>query len=741
MYATKFILPFNNDLQEFYEIYFDVLDYSGPVTTIEGTDDVLTLQCTSGDENRLASILGTEALINIFVDVDTPISIADFVAAEDNQIRVTVFKDKDYATNVFQGFIVVEDNSQPLLDPPFVLSVRALDGLGLLKGVDLVDTNNLKFAGNLSVISWICQILYKTGQTQNLRVFFNYFEESFAANINPLEQTFLDSITFSQGDSFNTQANDPSIDVNALTADDCYTALEKIVRCFRCRLFQEDGRWNLISIGEYFNPNGYSFTEYSIGAPVSGIVPFTPVNSGKNITFNAAAGSQEIVHPVNDDQNIYLKIATKFIHLDYSYDQSQNKVCNQDLSDTSTVDRHPAYDETISSSVIDSSINPVVNLNTLGYDAYCWNHFNGTVETVSGATANSPMPSTAASKRAFVRSVIDLLGYEMQRFLVIDNDPGKLSYLLGSTFRADVADIVQVSINCRVRAGTTHAQPQLYLLLTGDDGTFWSLFTVGDGSLPGNYPVWKQTTATFRQATGGRPNIVPDNTTLPQDFSAWSTFGANNNISALVPAAKMPVSGNLRLLVACETLSGSDPLEYWFKDLSITILPYLNGSYQQLKGDFNYSASNLNIKQTESDDVEISDSPKRYFKGALLRSNGDLCTPTWKSLTASSPSRFTQIMEQIMYICLYRMVQKIEGSWRGVVYLDNADPTQIHPNGLLNSWNFSDAKEPTKKYMLTSFDKNIATGIWRGVFVETLSDQNDTGLVTPDVYDFSYIFE
>lgn len=741
MYATKYILPFTNDLDEFYEIYFDFLDYIGVISTLEGTDDVLTIRCTAGDEDRLASILGTEALININVEENTPLSIADLVASQDNQIRVTVFKDKNYSTNIFQGFIVVEDNSQPFLDPPFTLSVRALDGLGLLKGVDLVDDNNLKFTGNLSVISWVVQILYKTGQTQNLRVFFNYWEQSFATNINPLEQTYLSSITFSQGDSFNVQANDPSVDINALTADDCYSALEKIVRCFRCRIFQEDGRWNLINIGEYFNPNGYSFTDYSIGTPVSGIVSFTAINSEKNITFNADAGKSEIVHPVTDDQNIYLKIATKWIHLAFTYDQSQNKICNQDLSDTSPADRHPAYDEVISSAILDTTIVPAVNLSTLGYDAYCWQHFNGTSQTVGPTTENSPLPTSPAAKRGFVRSVVDLLGYEKERYLVIDNDPGKLSYMMATTFQADVADIVQVSISCRVRAGSTHAQPLLFLLLTGDDGSFWSLFTIGDGSLPGNYPTWKSTNSSFRELAGGRPQIAPDNTAGLNDYSQWTNFSANNNISSIVPAAKLPISGTLQLLVACETNSGSDPLEYWFKSLTITILPYLNGSYQELKGDFNYSASSLQIKQTRSEDVQISDSPKRYFKGALLKANGDLCAASWSALSSPARYRFTQIMEQIMYTCLYRMVQKIEGTWRGLIYIDNTDLTQTHMNGFLNAWSFSDATEPTKKYMLTSFEKNIATGQWRGVFVETLKDQNDMGLAAPDVYNFSYIFQ
>lgn len=740
MYNTKYILGFTNDLNELYEIYFEFLGYSGVITQLQATDDVLTIRSTSGDENKLESILGTEALINILVDIDQPITISDLIAQHDNDIRVTIYRDEDYTKNVFQGFIVVEDNSQPFLDPPFILSLRALDGLGLLKGVDLVDTNNLLFVGNQSVLSWIAQILAKTDQTLNLRVYFNFFESSFATNIGALEQVYLNAITFSQGDAFNSTPTDPTVDVASTAADDCYTALEKIVRCFRCRLFQEDGRWNLVSLYEYLNPAGFSYKEYSFGAPVLGIVPVAVVSSGINQDYSLAIGKNELVHPTNEDQILYLKLATKWVKLTYAYDQALNKVCNQDFSEG---DRNATFDEVISSSILDPTISPAVNLQTQGYDAYCWGHFNGTVETVSSSTANSPKPSTAPSKNAFIRSVVDLLGFEKERYLVIQNDPGKLSYMQAATFRADISDIIQLSVSTRVRAGTIHAQPQMYLLLTGDDGTFWSLFTVGDGSVPGNLPVWKQTTSTFRQSTGGRPNIVPDNVTISQDYSNWTTFSANNNISGLVPPAKMPVNGTLTLLLACETLSGTDPLEYWYKELQITILPYLNGSYQQLKGDYNYSASNNNIKKTEADDVEISDSPKRYFKGALLRANGDLCTPTWgrSGLPMPESFRFTQLMERIMFNHLRRIVQKIEGTFRGLVYLPVDDITVIRPNGFLNSCTLTDGDVPTKRFMMTSFEKDYGSGQSRSVLVETLNDQNDTGFTLPDAYQFSYIFQ
>lgn len=729
MYKTRYILPFTNDLNELYEIYFDFLDYEGDSAMLTGTDDCLTLRCTTGDENKLEPILGNECLVNIWVDETEPVDISDLIAERDNQIRVTVYRDEDYTTPIFQGFIVVEDNSQPFLDPPFTLSIRALDGLGLLKGVDLGDLNGLRYVGHQSVISWIMQILYKTGQTFNLRAYFNFYESSFIQNIGALEQVYLDAITFSQGDAFNATPEDPTVDILATSADDCYTALEKIVRCLRCRLFQENGVWNLVSLYEYLNPNGFSYREYAFGAVTDGLVAVVPVASDLNRDMTALIGRDDIIIPVTEDQVLYLKLATKWIKLTYTYDQSQNKVCNQDFSEG---DRNTTYDEVINSSVIDSTIVPAVDLQTQGYDAYCWDAFEGQDNDV---VTGGPYPSQTATFKSFIRDSIDQLGYSLLRNLVIENSAsGKIAFVRSSQFLIDTADILQISFSWRRRVGVSNDNMDCYVFLYGDDGTFWAL----NGILPANPAIsWEQVGSDFRRSGFNTVPFLGTGVTVGSS-NVWNSVAFNQTATTTTPYAKAPVSGRIEILFPHTSNGGV--LETWVKDLSVTIVPYLQGSYQQLKGDYNYSSSNAAIKQTESDDIEISDSPKRYFKGSLLRANGDLCTPTWARAGVTESYRFTQLMERIMYNHLRRMNQKIEGTFKGLVYIPADDPTVIKPNGFLNSYIFSQGKESTKRFMCTSFEKDYATGQWRGVFVEILNDQNDAGFISPDQYQFSYIF-
>lgn len=731
MYGTKYILPFTNNLGELYEIYFDFLNYTGTSSLLQGTDDVLKIQCTAGDEDKLQPILGTEALINIWIDQSTSLSIFDLIATVDNEIRVTVYRNENYTTCIFQGFVVVEDNSQPFLDPPFALFIRALDGLGLLKNVDLGDLNNLRYVGVYSIVEWIMQILYKTDQTLNLRVYFNFYEASMNTSLGALAQTFLDAITFSTGDAFNPDPTDPTIDVIAQSADDCYTALEKIVRCFRCRLFQENGVWNLVSLYEYLNSDGFTYYEYAFGTISNGIVGVSTVATAAGQDYTARIGKNEMVIPVLEDQLLYLKLATKWIKLTFTYNQSQNKICNQDFSEGT---RDASLDQDIPSSIIDTTITPDVILVCQGWDTYCWNHFNGVFS--NGVVAN-PFPQASPDHHAYTRIVVDQLGYTLDTFLVIENSSVPTYMESAADFLLDLTDSLKITMSIRTKNSHDGAPAYSFawVLLTADDGTFWALGGVegpGVNNQLANEATWHQVDSTFRNTDNATPTV---------EYLGVSG-GASNTWTDVVTGGYAPAitprSGRVRLYLVNASVYND---ELWFKNLQVQVTPYLQGSYEALQGDYNYSATNLNIKQTESDTVEISDSPKRYFTGALLKANGDLLSTSWHRAGVSETYRFTQAMEYVMYNHLRRIFQKIEGTFRGLIYVPDADPSDEQPNGFLNSYPFSDHPTPTKRFMLTSFEKDYATGQSKNVYIETLADANDEGWTLPDAYQFDYVFQ
>ena len=738
-YVNKYIMQFNNEVNEFYEVYFDYLNYTGSSSYITGAEDCLVIRCTTGDEDKFSPVLGTEALINIWVGINDTIDITDLIAINDNQIRITVYKDQVYTSFIYQGFIVVEDNSQPFLDRPFQLSLRALDGLGLLKTVDFVDANNVRFTGTQSVVSWLGQILAKTGQTMNLRTAFSFYPAGVAFTSDPLAYINIHEYTFYTGELAVT--TDPSVDVNA--ADNCYDALEKFARCFRCRIFQEDGRWNFINLYEYAAPNGMTFFEYAISQPslITGLVSMTPVSYLPNVDLSTSVGKNAITVPANNDAILYLKQLYKWVKLSYNYDQSLNKICNQTFVQLGV--SIPSYNEMISDEIIDPDYdtNTTANpLSTFGYQMYCWQNFDGGILSTFG-----PFPPSAPSKRCFIRTVIDVLGYEITRFGVLDHSStlAGIAFAQATQLLIDAGDIIQVSMSFRLRNKFIQntATPILAVYLYGDDGTFWALRCNDDNS---KYNLdrtqtlaqtkWLQTDSNFHGLGGLATYYVATGDLTGVDTSQWQTISANFTLPD-----KVPVNGMIQILVLNDF--GDVGNEFWFKNLTVNILPYLLGSFQELSGDYNFGQTSNNVKQTDSQDVQISDSPKRYFKGALLQPSGvALIPPTWSRRGTNESFRFTQAMLRIIYNNEFKMRQKIEGTMRGMVYQDKVNPILYHPNGFLNSWFFVDGLVPSKKFILTSFEKDFGTATFRGVFVEVLSDQNENGWQVEDFTDFQYVF-
>jgi hypothetical protein len=742
-YGIKYNFNFSNELDEVYYLTFEFLDYTGGQQNINVSVNAFSLRSTNGDEDKLFPILGTECLINILVGRtidnkgietdDSTLTVFDLIAAHDNDIRVTIVKvQPNYLQPVYQGFVVVEDNVQPFQDPPFILQIRALDGLGLLKNVDMTDTSGDLFAGWLSIEDWIGNILMKTGLVMNLRTYFPFYPIGVSGDgVNPLQQVGLNAITWQQGEL--TTTTDPSVDVFASEADDAYTALEKICRCFRSRLFQHDGVWNLVSLYTYVDPNGWSYFE-SVSTLNGAIYNQIPVAVSNGLNLTIPVGKEDIIHPVENDQQISLKLATKWIKLNYTYDQSVNKICNQNFKFGNP---DVANDGTISSTIEDPSILPAVTFDYKAYDAFCWTLAGGTQFTNLGVTGTTWFPETPATAEGYIRNVLDVNGYQENRYLVI-NSSTYTQHFRSGIFKIDVNDRIEVSFDFRTNTGMGHVTiAPMVICFDGDDGSKWCLG--GISSDPLSFKWWPVTTDYYFGATAG-------NTFSPFVSKIWSGSDGDetqfwSNIA--IPTKdtngvyfNTPVSGNCFIIL--QGISAGGASEAWFKNIQITIHPFIQGSYIQVDGDFNFSSSAETIKQTKTEDVEISDSPKRYFKGALVQSNLELVDPIWHRKGVLEAQRFQQLMERVIFNNLYRQYQKIEGSFRGHTY--TLEDFTVKPSGYLNAYTFTQHPVPTKRFILTSFDRDYGKGLGRHVFVEILLDQNADPFINPETYLFQYIY-
>lgn len=743
-YGQIFKISFSNDLGELIEITIDQVNYTGTSQPLTADADCLNIKSTTGDESKVNAICGTEATIKIRINPSDNVSIDNFISPTDNFTRVTVYQERNYTQPVFRGFVVVEDNSQPLLDPPFVLTIRAVDCLGTLQGIYFLDLNGNPFSGKQTIIGWLAQILNQTALgTLNLRTYFNIYNSAFSTSQNPLEQICLDAITFQTGQQTPAGDTNPA-DFNT-GFDDYFTVLQKIVQNFKCKIFQEGGYWHLVNLWEYLNPVGMTYYEYQFGAPVNGIVPYTLVGKTANQALAVSIGKVQTLRLVNEDALLYLKLATKSVELTYNYNQSLNKIINQDLSQGVA---QPGQDEIISSSVIDTTYNNgvAVNLQTRAYSCFGYTPMQA---PANNGHSNEPEIENQVPmdpSNTFIRIVLDQLGNELLRFLVIKLLPSpNVSFLVSAGLLLDINDVLQITFSWRTRTGTNQGNSNwsiIQIWLLGDDGSHYSLSGFANGATTQIPTRWLATDSNHYAPVGapqGQGSFIDNSSQVISNTEQWSSIEINTATLAGVPFGAAPVSGTVQIMFYTNDGPGT---EYWFKDLNVKILPFLNGAYQELQGDYNYAESSANILATELDTVDISDSPKRYFQGALLSTAAGyvLLNAAWNRSGYLEQLRFGQIMAYLIYTNLYRIMKKIEGTVKGLSYPDALSPIGKSASGMRNAYYFPDTNFPTKRFMLCSFDKDYNKGTWRGVFIETTVDQNDPGLKVPDFYEFSYLF-
>lgn len=691
-YNTKYKLEFTNEINDYIECFFDYYGYVGQVTSLMGAkDSTIKVTSTGTDDDVFYTPIGKELSVNFVIPEGAPFTIRDFISTNDKEIIVRVYANKDYSDPFFEGFVMVEDNSQPFFDSIKIVTLKATDQLALLQDIPFTDLDGDDIVQPLSIIDIFAQILYKTSATQNIRSYFSFAESSMqkkydVASADALRETM--------------QLMRPYI------GKKCGEILQILCEEFKLKLFQQHGIWHLVNLYEYISPIGFSYVEYSYSTPANGLVPLNVIDSKVGVNYDMIIGSTKIIYPCNDDQILYFKLPLKSIKYQYNYDQTANKLCNQDIQPAG---RLPQYDQTF------------MGQPTLGYYAACWEYFRPT---------NSYPPSAVT----YLRMVNDNLGYQVDRYLVVGVHPAGYEphYLNTSFFYIDKGDKINLQFQWRATPTGYPGSGNIIvagMYLDGDDGNRYVLHVGMNYTLGGLGARWQiETTPVNKALTQILVQTGTDVTAV--NFDSLDSYDSVGKKERIPP---VPVSGKISFAF---TNAQNDGQEYNFKGLQITLTPLINGAYSDIiAGDYNLTRSNANVKPAIDDTIVISDSPKRWFTGALLKvvpapADFAITTPTWRISNVNTDStqyRFTALMEKVMYQLKRNFQQKIEGTFKGYT------TTQYVTTGYLNLYIFID-EETDRKYMLTSYEFDLGTGQWRGVFVEAPATW-----VAPDFYEFNLI--
>jgi hypothetical protein len=655
-------------------------------------DDVTELLATSfsvnyptGNGDKFDTIISCEARLALYLRESDTQTFADFIVTFADEWKTIAYNDGQI---VFVGFLTPGEGRAEFQDKPYDISLSAVDGLGLLKGVLLTKSDSSKFTGVNLIIDYLIAILGKTGLDLNLRLFSSIVEESMEdRNQNP------------QADTFNqTALHARSFQKNPTEFYDCYTCLERILAEYFC-IYQHFGMWVIVRIGELQESVGAKmwYTDYNSSGTI--------VNAARYLYDPAATGRDRLIHPVEVSQFISSNYAVKSAR--YTFDYSNWP----ELPTNNKFDRGTMYEEGPLPGSIDGHTYKKYTIDDWRYGVT--NPLNGATRPVDGMLPTSDL--------GYRYSIYDRYGIEESREIVLERatDP-QVGHRFLMCDKIPVTKDSRGNISFEFKTTQSGGGTRQYLLVMLEPltpGIGYKLDNAGGASPPDGVGV-----------------LVWENTSALQFLAKYYGTGedASQYYSFSLDLPPFPITGNLYIIL----MSYDAPIgrKVYYKNFSFDYYPSFGGSFTKVKGDYAQTSQNDRYKDIIEEQVYISDSSHKVLQGALYREDLiNLTTPTWRRLGVTETRHFKELGELARFNNNYRRMWKIDGQYDGLKFSPAGNSTIIEPLSFHRQYTFPDSTLLNGHYfvLVPPLNINYSEGRADMNFIEVLQsgsgDGNDFG--------------
>jgi hypothetical protein len=298
-YGIKYKCEFSSIKGLQYKVYILKKNYNSAVTDLRMGGTPVSINYTSNSENKFEIIRGSECVLDIFSEYDGQFS--EIMTADKNEYMVQVWLNDSLH---WQGYVIQDNYSEPFLAAPYLISLRATDGLGDLKLLDYAKENGTVFLQDMTFAESILSILGLLKNGTELVTSVDVFEAK------------IDRVSASN-EALNNLTVNPFIFLkNELNPLKCDEVLKMILELFQCYIFYNGGRYYIERINQKLKE---SVTRRTYPINFDGEQSINNVVSTENIRGSIARDSE--LSFINSDHNI-------------SYVSSYNKVS----VDSDTVD-------------------------------------------------------------------------------------------------------------------------------------------------------------------------------------------------------------------------------------------------------------------------------------------------------------------------------------------------------------------------------------------------------------------
>lgn len=236
--AKRFYSEFNNLRNEHFTIEVWDTDFAGTATTFNPGADGFSISYKGDNQERTGTVIATECSVAFRVETaDHETFLTDIIASKESRFTLKITKGTGTPTLFWVGLIITDIGGLNEEYNPF-FTIKAVDGLGLLKDVEYMDGVNF-YTGKETLKQQLVNALTKLEYVDThfatterfLRIGVDWWEETMTNNStnDPLALTYTD------------QAVWLTYKKNVTEARSCYEVIDNIMRCFGARITQHEG--------------------------------------------------------------------------------------------------------------------------------------------------------------------------------------------------------------------------------------------------------------------------------------------------------------------------------------------------------------------------------------------------------------------------------------------------------------------------------------------------------------------
>lgn len=277
------------------------VDYTGSPQELKLGGVPLYIDFQSSGEDKTSALIGSSATFQFVSDEN--FKLEDIYSDSDTKLRVDIFMD---GAIKWKGFVTPDLCTETFADYPYVINIRAIDGIGTLKKALYNDSNGVIFTGQKNIMQIITECLAKTKQDMQILTYskFEYSGMSSSSDFFKLAKVWSERFI-----------EDYENEIPMF----CGEVLESLLSLWACKIVQRDGIWVIYNLIDLVSSNGTieGFLYSSNGLFQSMRTINASVLLGNN--------SGDIIH-CDADQNVSIERAYNKVEVKYTYGLVHNTV-------------------------------------------------------------------------------------------------------------------------------------------------------------------------------------------------------------------------------------------------------------------------------------------------------------------------------------------------------------------------------------------------------------------------------